>query len=969
MLSNPQNIMEQLARADRAHQQEIGGGFLLRSIKYVCLLVIAAFALDVVFHLSPGWRLALLLTTIGLALGIAGCAWYLAYVRRNRLEHIARFLETRDPALGSRLINLLQLHEQTGDEKLPPLTRALARQATASYAEELRSLPLEKLARTGAIRRHLKHAAVAFLAFAAVLALFFRITIVEVARFADPFGDHPPFSFTQLEIVAPRPTGESVLYGKNYIVKAKASGHRPREVYLSSYPPGRPEQTITVPMFDKGSIGYDQLVDNIRTELLVFAHNKDRTSLSKQARINVVLTPKLEKAFVQITPPAYTGAKAEKKPYNFKGLQALAGSEVQFRLESNRPLREGSVELNRGEQGVQRFPMHKQADNEVTGSLVAANSGRLRFSIVDAAGLPSQDAWEGALTVTHDLPPEVRITEPENDSFVAMDFKLQVQVQANDDYGLRSIRNHRGLNGKYAAPQSVSYEKAVRNTQEVVELNIAESGLQPGDEVSLFAEATDTAPQPHMARSQVVRLKIISVEDYNNFLREQTDIADLQAKYDELIADLQELVEKQKQLGESAKKLQEQMENATPEEREAAAMQLDQLLAQQNELNQKLKQHAERMEIFVREKPLYDVEHELQDLLREQAKTIRESTAANDAVSSSIAQRSSPTTGTREMSPEMPQDFKKASDKQLARLGAVQEESKKQVSETLQDMSKMQELLKDFNQFEALYKVQQEIAAQAQAYNRAGPLSREDQLALKELAATEKQVADLLEQLEQKLREDCKAAAELFPKAAKSGEELADNIKDLRLQSLAQQASGEMLAGDGERSYNLAERLRSEMEKLFSECQGGNCPSPGELDSYLSLQRMMKPGSSFSQMAACQKFGQVGKGMGMGMGMGMGAMGTSGYAVPGAPQRSLLGNEPAPNRGSATAQSSPAGKGTGTVDGKTVAGEPDKSDVMKGLNPVNRQSGAITAESVPAEYTELVENYFKAITTKKGEQP
>jgi hypothetical protein len=38
---------------------------------------------------------------------------------------------------------------------------------------------------------------------------------------------------------------------------------------------------------------------------------------------------------------------------------------------------------------------------------------------------------------------------------------------------------------------------------------------------------------------------------------------------------------------------------------------------------------------------------------------------------------------------------------------------------------------------------------------------------------------------------------------------------------------------------------------------------------------------------------------------------------------------------------------------------------LKGLNPVNRQSGANSAEAVMEEYNDVVENYFKAITTKQ----
>ncbi len=173
------------------------------------------------------------------------------------------------------------------------------------------------------------------------------------------------------------------------------------------------------------------------------------------------------------------------------------------------------------------------------------------------AGLTSQGDAEGALTVTHDLPPEVRLTQPESDSFVAMDFKLQAQIEASDDYGLREVRFHRGLNGVFSAPRIFNYTNIVRDSRETFDFNFAELGVQPGDVISLFAEAVDNAPQPHLSRSQMVRLQVISVEDYNNSLREQTDIADAEAKYAELNDDLQALIEQQKQLGEEMQKLKE----------------------------------------------------------------------------------------------------------------------------------------------------------------------------------------------------------------------------------------------------------------------------------------------------------------------------------------------------------------------------------------------------------------------------
>ena len=108
--------------------------------------------------------------------------------------------------------------------------------------------------------------------------------------------------------------------------------------------------------------------------------------------------------------------------------------------------------------------------------------------------------------------------------------------------------------------------------------------------------------------------------------------------------------------------------------------------------------------------------------------------------------------------------------------------------------------------------------------------------------------------MQQKLRDDAKAAEKLFPKAAQSGRDLADQIGEHRLEPLANQATGQMLAAVGDQSFQLADRLRGEMEKLFGQCQGGNCPSGNELDSYLRLQRM-SPGNNFAQMARSRKFG------------------------------------------------------------------------------------------------------------------
>ena len=196
-------LAARLTAANRILQQERGACLLLRSWPVITGFLIAALALDVIVHLSGGVRLALGLAFLVLAFsGALWCAW-LALGKRNTFEHVARTLETRHPRLGSRLINILQLRAQTQDVSLAPLTRELATMAIAGYAEELREEPIEQLARTNVVRGEAKRAALGVLGFAALLVALFDITRTEIPRFLDPFGDHPPYSFTRLEITDP----------------------------------------------------------------------------------------------------------------------------------------------------------------------------------------------------------------------------------------------------------------------------------------------------------------------------------------------------------------------------------------------------------------------------------------------------------------------------------------------------------------------------------------------------------------------------------------------------------------------------------------------------------------------------------------------------------------------------------------------------------------------------------------------
>ncbi|HEY2343836.1 MAG TPA: hypothetical protein VGH90_12420 [Chthoniobacteraceae bacterium] len=997
------NVLERLAAADRILQRERGLVGFLRLAPWLAALIPAAFAIDVIWHLGAASRLALVVAAILLAIAAIAWRWSIGWVHRNSPEHTARVLESRDPRLGSKLINLLQLREQEADTRLSPLTRQLAGQAVEDCAAGLQSAELLQLAATDGVRLALRRAGYGLLAVLVLLVAGFDISRVEAPRFLDPFGDHPPYSFTRLEITEPA-DGAQVVYGQGLLFNVRSSGHRPSDLFLSFYPEGHPLQTITIPMFDKGERGYSQQLDGIKSNLVVYAQTRDAHSVSKQRRVSVLLTPKLEKAWVKITPPAYTGLPPEERPLQFKSLKVLEGSLIEFRLQSNRPLGAGQIEIVKSPREVEAIALEPSAENEVSASFTAIDSGnpddsnkfntpvtppppavekvstggvasfvvtgihspvvkigpmaQLRFSLVDRDGHASDEKWELALNVTHDLPPEVQITNPPNDSFVAMDFKMDVVAEASDDYGVKTLRIHRARNDKWVDPKVTTPTSVTRNLRDSIALDFKQMDIEAGDTFSFFADAIDTAPAAHLARSPVVSITVISTDDYNDYLREQLDLTDIEAKYSDLFNQLHDLVDEQRKLSQQIDALKQQMAEA--KDPAALAPKLDQLLAKQNEINSKLNKLADSMDNFVREKPLYDIESDVQDVLRQKAQQIRDSTAQDDADSQKVGQESSKPDGGRQMNNQMLSDLKQASDAQAQRLGETEDYARNEVEQPLKDMSKLQQIMEDLNRVEDLDKAQRNLVQQAKAYAKPGPLSREDQIALQDIAAAEKQIGADLDAVENKLWDDGEAAKEQFPKAAQSAKDISKKMGDLRLQMIANQATDAMVDGRGIDGAQLAERLAGELDKLFSQGQQQKGQMGDELDSYLGLSRNGPPmhgGNSFKQMMMSRKSGRGQSGFGLGR---AGQGGRSGSAMMMGPNANVLGNESAVSHES----NRPVEKGQSharPLDQTKLPGS-EKADVLHDVPAMNRESSAVESESSFDQYGDLVEKYFKAIT-------
>lgn len=953
-----QPLLHSLESADRAWRQKRAGELFLKAIPWLCLLIVIASVADIILHLNDWIRLSLSLALFLSAASLYTWLAYRAWIKKGPLLPVARLLEDRDPNLGSKLVNVLQLQEKADDNELPELTRSLAQRAVGEASQELENRDFRPLTGSPTMRRSAWIALAPLVILTGLVIGFSHVANTEWKRFAHPFGDHPPFAFTRLKITTPAEDGARVVYGQPTTIEVTFSGHRPKELFLTAEPLNVKGEAVTIPLFPQGKNSFVQQIDSVESKLTIRAHNRSRRALSQSREIEVILNPEVAKAEVTVIPPSYTQIRKTTQPLVINAgkaprVSALVGSELVFTLYSNRPLSDGSVGLRTSSPEQEEIILAAgtgDLKNTATAKVKVSESGRLRFDLRDESGLSSTQELAANLVATHDLPPSVEITEPTSDGFIVENFEASIAFRASDDYGLRRMRIHTAINGNFSAPKIIDAQSEPPQPEmtEILSISPAKLSAKAGDELSFFADTTDIRPEAQSARTRTLKLQVISEDEYNDFLRLQTEIRDLENKYATLHDQLRELAQEQRELAEKASKANE--DGVDQKER-------DTLAAQQSELNSKLVKLAKRMESATRDNPLYDLEKDLQKVLNEEAAKIRDSVARNHGELSDFSNAPP--------SPASMDKFGQEAKDQADRLDPAREEAEKKIADAINDAAKMQELLKAIAAYQQLYEAQQQLASQSAAFRDKSELSHEDKLALQDMAGVERFIGSGLKDIVKALRTGAEDAREMYPLAAGDAMDIADAIEQANLSSLADSSSRTMLSGHGKKSHQQAEHLREEMAKLISECQACSSSGSGEFTQRLSLMRSMMAGNTFSQMSQCRKFGFGNKpGMGMGSGMGMSGFSGSGGSQMGQSPQSLLGGE------------SMLGQRNGPQSGGKTGGDgrgnetPQPTIVREGdgkgskTESATRPSTSLAGDLFTDEYRDLVEAYFRKLTKK-----
>lgn len=910
----------------------------LWSVLAAVICLVAGVWLDLLFELPPLLRITTLL-----AAGVSGLVLMATFCRmamkRGGFDSLARRLDAVSESGGQILsaVDLVTTKPKRGSEEQSQLTAGLAEIAVDRAAALAENVSHSQAVSFQPVRQSLAASFLLMCAVAAAILFLPRLAMTQWLRFSDPYGDHPPYSRVIFHV---EPTNAKVFYGERLDVHVRTEGVPVESVSLVFRQLVADSDKVveeTLPMFPEPGGKWRATISHItsETEYFVRAHR----ARSRRYTIDVLTVPRIDEVRFRITPPPYTRGPVYEGELPQGGLAGLPGTNVNVILRSNRPLSAGTLRYTVGEEhrDVKLTPLAND-DHAVTGTFKIDLAGNISATVSDTNGQKSRDVVTSPIVLLTDDRPFVRMLQPRAVSFATPTAAIPVVISAEDDYGISRLQLFRNLNDSRYLPMDVSVAMPpAQQAYRVVQLPLDDYGLQPGDEIKLFARVEDNNPvEVNGAESSVVMIRIVPPELFARMQRTRDGLELLTSKYRQAQRRMESLAEEIEKIQDSLSKLPDD-EKLAQEQRE----QLQRLIKQQKEEQEALRKLAEQ-------KLPYDLDRELATKLEEMQETLqrlikRTETLAGNAVA------------TAQMTREELQQM-------LAELGRQQERLEQEMMEPLRMLAAAFKLMADESRFIRIYRRQRELAERLLSLKgRDGEDDPALKVRMRELEEEQQRIRADLEELLDDIKDHATGLPEddpEFVKLRKTALRFVEGVRNSGANEAMTEAESGLAEFSGTRGHSGAKEAADILETFLSKSK-----SMGQ-SAKQCLTFQPRVGQSLSQTAQ-QLLADAGLGNGNG---GQGNGGGGGYST----RRSTLqnvglyGGIPLSEQSSGKdgiSRDAIVGTGRGGRDrmGRELGG-----GVFESRNALNASG---TGEAVvPLRYRRKVGRYFQRIADEIGSE-
>jgi len=719
----------------------------------------------------------------------------------------------------------------------------LQRMIIAEAESELEHVDPRQVAPT----RWLQPMAVSGLAMCAVaialLGAFPLEAATAVRRLVWPWGHHPWPQATVLRLLArdgtpltrdPHEPWQLVRGDTLELLVENERGRLPEAVWLETrlapdVPPLR-EALQRVPTAADGKSGRDRArisLPAVHGPLEFRAVGGDDRSMPWHS-LHVVEPPTLTAHEIQITPPEYTGQSIQVLPQGSTQIRGWLGSKVKITATADRPLH--SVHFT----GRDRAPLPLTLSSDglawmVEFTIEKPDPSAVWFQLRDRQDFTEREPLQFSVRGDIDAWPQVSLQQPATDLMVTPDAEVPLEVEAQDDLGIRTLRLAWLRNDE---PQETlplfEYAELRTETHETASWKLSEWKLSPGDRVVFRIEALDacTIGAEHVAKSGPRTLLVESPQDKRS---------ELQARTGELVEDLRDAAELQTRLRDQTQEVQTQLQTTSqlrPQERDLLRrVEFDQrnLAARLNGGPTSLAERAGQLQSEFESNGLSDPE--TQTGLEQLTTHLRELTrTTTPQVTHELTQAGKLIAGDADKTPEDSQNASKIDQETAAAAAQALAEAARHQADVIDALSDLQSLLSEWRgqrdigrevsglveEQDQLLTATSELGAQTIAKS-AAELSPQQRADLAKLAARQRRQAERIGQLQQQLQQLHKAWQDQELTAAEAAGDAAERLQDAEAEARARQAAGDIAANRLGQAGELQRAIRDALAELQRE--------------------------------------------------------------------------------------------------------------------------------------------------------
>ncbi len=261
-----------------------------------------------------------------------------------------------------------------------------------------------------------------------------------------------------------------------------------------------------------GERGYRVTFPRVKEAFTFYLEGGDDVTPEYKTRLSE--RPLVVSAEMTVNPPAYTRLPVLSLPDGQRAVEIYPGSALTIAATTNKPVTQARLvaadSAATAEVAIARTHLHA--------TVLPAASQTWQFELVDSNGLRNARPVRFSVRLLQDETPKVRIRARNVGNLVTLSAVLPLEATFTDDLGLASVEVHYQRSAANAPPGTVPLPGFSANTPSFdaqLEWPIAESGAAVGEQVTVFARASDfdDVSGPHTGESSAITFRVATEDE------------------------------------------------------------------------------------------------------------------------------------------------------------------------------------------------------------------------------------------------------------------------------------------------------------------------------------------------------------------------------------------------------------------------------------------------------------------------